>query len=497
MALGIPETLLVSLRMGSSIGGVKRITSAILPAILGISACAPIGPNHTLPQVPVPDAWNASIRAGLDTGTPDIERWWRRFNDPTLNKLIAVTESQNRDLAIAAERIEEARARSGIARGGLAPTVGAGGGVARSRSSESLPFARPNPSNYYTTGISAGWEMDFVGGLRRAVEAANANLEATEEIYHDTMVIIYAEVASSYIEYRTLQKRISLAEANIANQEQSVEITRRRETAGLAPKIDVTQAETNLATSQALIPQLQTQAAATRSRLAVLVGRYPGSIDAILGNGDSIPSPPGSLSVGIPADLVRSRPDIRAAERQLAAQNATIGVAQAELYPKFTLSGTFALESNSGGNFLNSDARAYSFGPSFQWRIFEGGRIREAVKVEESRTRQALDYYRQALLEAVAEVETSLASIKYEQQRKGHLDSSVKSARETVVLIKDNYTEGLVDFQNVLDAERTIFSNEDAAAASSGLYALNHVALYRSLGGGTKMRTPKITNDKP
>lgn len=474
----------------------KGLISSILCVVLGLSACTPIGPNYAAPDVPVPDSWNFSIRSGLDSSSPDIERWWLKFNDPTLNKLIGIAATENRDLAIAAERVEEARAQRGIARGGLAPTLAAGGSIDRARTSESLPFVPPNPTNLYAAGLDAGWEIDFVGGLRRRVEAASASVEATQEIHHDTMVLVYAEVATAYVEYRTLQRRINLAKANIGKQERSVEITQDRETAGLAPKIDVTQAKTNLSTSKALIPQLQTQAAATRNRLAVLVGRYPGSIDSMLGGGDSIPSPPRSVSVGIPANLVRSRPDLRAAERQLAAQTASVGVAKSELYPKFALSGSFALQTISGGELFDSESKAYSFGPSFRWRLFEGGRIRETVKVEESRTRQALDNYRNILLKAVAEVETSLASIQYERVRKGHLNDSVDSARATVKLIKDNYTEGLVDFQNVLDAERTIFANEDAAAASAGQYALNHIALYRALGGGSKMRAPKINNDK-
>jgi NodT family efflux transporter outer membrane factor (OMF) lipoprotein len=476
---------------------VKRALTCILLPLLGIPSCAPVGPNYSTPDNPVPDFWNTGLQANMDTSTPDIEAWWRKFNDPTLNKLISLAESQNRDLAIAAERVEEARAQRGISRGALFPTLGAGGGGSRNRSSESLPFMPPNPINIYDTGLSSGWETDFVGGLRRSVEASSASLEATQEVYHDTMVIIYADVASNYISYRTLQRRISLAQSNIAAQKKSVQITKDRKTAGLAPQIDVSQAETNLATSQALIPQLQGGLSATLNNLAVLVGRYPGSIGGMLRGSTKIPTPRESLSIGLPANLLRSRPDIRAAERTLAAQTASIGVAQAELYPKFGLSGTFSLQSTSSGNLVDTDSRAYSFGPSFQWRIFEGGRIRESIKVEESRTRQALANYEKTVLQAVAEVESSLASIKYEKRRNQFLDKSVTSAKETASLIVDNYTEGLVDFQNVLDAQRTVFDREDSAAASSGQFAINHVSLYRSLGGGTKMPKQPVLNDKP
>lgn len=425
----------------------------------------------------------------MSRSTPKIEAWWRKFNDPALNKLIALAEKQNRDLAIAAERVIEARAQRGIARANFVPAVGANGTFSRTRSSESLPFAPPNPIEVYSGGLDAGWELDFVGGLRRRVEAASTTLEATEEIKHDTMVLVYAEVASAYVEYRTIRKRILLANANIERQHESLEITEGRLEAGLAPKIDVTQAQTNLATTEALIPQLQAQAVATRNRLAVLIGDYPGSLDKVLGISAIIPRAPVSASVGVPADLIRSRPDLRAAERQLAAQTASIGIAKAELYPKFSLSGTFAFQSQTGSDFADRASRAYSFGPGFRWRLFEGGAIRKAVQVEESRTRQALKSYEKALLGAVAEVETSMASIKYERLRKAQLDKAVAASGETVKLIKDNYKEGIVDFQNVLDAERSILANEDTAAVSAGQLALNHIALYRALGGGTPMKT--------
>lgn len=474
----------------------KYIYPSLLAITLGVNACKPIGPDYSQPETIVPDQWNASIGAELKRGTPNIENWWQKFNDPTLNKIIAIAEKENKDLKIAAERIEQARAQRGIARGGLQPFVGAGGGVAKNRSSESLPFANPNPFNYYEIGTSAGWELDFIGGIRRSIEAASASYQATQEVYHDTMVIVYAEVASSYIEYRTLERRIKLAQTNISNQQQSVDVTRERKKAGLAPQIDVSQAETNLSTSSALIPQLQTQLASTRSKLAVLLGKYPSDMNKILGSSSKIPKPSGSIAVGIPADLIRSRPDIRFAERQLAAQTAVVGVSMAELYPKFSLLGTFALQSGTSDDFFDTTARAYTFGPSFSWRIFEGGRIRESIKVEESLTRQALTSYEKTVLQAVAEVETSMASIRYEGSRKKLLDSSVTSARETVSLIKENYTQGLVDFQNVLDAERTIFANEDNAASSAGRYALNYVALYRALGGGSKIHSLPISEDK-
>jgi NodT family efflux transporter outer membrane factor (OMF) lipoprotein len=435
-----------------------------------------------------PDYWNTNLQSDLKKGTPNIEGWWRKFNDPTLNKLIEIAKEENKDLKIAAERILEAQAQFGIAYASLAPGVAGSGLYDYSRSSESIPFSQPNPSDNYGLGLDASWEVDFFGGLRRSIESAGASVEATGELYHDTMVILYSDVAIRYIEYRTLQKRIKLAEANILSQSQSVDITKDRKNAGLAPQTDVSQAQTNLATSKALIPELKLQLAATRNQLAFLLGRYPADMNSLLGSGTTIPKPPRNMRVGLPADMLRARPDVRSAERQLAAQTAQVGVATAELYPKFFINGTLGLGSQSSGDLFDSSSRIYSLGPSFQWRLFEGGRIREDIKVEESRTRQALLSYEKTVLSAVSEVETSLSNIQFESSRRSHLNDSVVAARETVSLIKDNYKEGIVDFQNVLDAERTIFAQEDAATSSEGIYTAYHIQLYRALGGGTRMR---------
>lgn len=471
----------------ASIRGGRSIL-AVLPVLF--FGCSPIGPNYSKPEIPTPDYWNETVRSDLKASSPDINSWWRRFNDSTLNKLISIAASQNRDLAVAAERIEEARAFEGVARGGLFPYAGAGGSITRNRSSETVSPVGTNPVDVYDGGINSGWEIDVVGGLRRSVEAAQGNVAATEEFYRDALVIILADVASSYIEYRTLQERIRVTQTNVDLQTESVKITGSRNEAGIAPEIDVTQAQTNLSSSKAQLPLLRAQLAQTRNRLAVLAGKYPGAVASMLGSG-SIPKAGKKAAVGIPADLIRSRPDIRAAERQLAAQTAQIGVARAELYPKFTLIGDFGLQSLSSGDFLESDSRVYSFGPTFRWRIFEGGRIREQIKIEESRARQAYANYEQSVLQAVSEVETALSAIANERDRLTQLEDAVKASKRTSELITGLYTNDLVDFQNVLDAQRTVFTAEDSAVISRGQVARNHVALYRALGGSTEMPAPK------
>ena len=461
-----------------------------------------VGGNYQAPDTVVPDFWYHSLSKDIHSGSPTIESWWEKFGDRTLNRLVARARSANPDLKIAYERITEARAARSVAQSQLFPSVSGGGEAMRARASESLlatpPHSPNNPSDYWATGFDAGWEIDFFGGVRRSIESATASAEAAEEAWRDATVSLLAEVALNYVEYRTLGERIRLAEANIGNQRESVKLTRDRLDAGLAPELDVSQAETNLASSEALVPLLRGQQVLAKNRLSTLVGGFPGSIDSWLGNGGGIPSPRRSAGIGIPADLVRARPDIRRAERQLAAQTAQVGVAQADLLPRFTLAGNFELQAVQPGQVFDSQSRAYAFGPSFRWNIFSGGRIKANIAIQESRTRQAYLAYESTVLRAVEEVESSLSSIANERDRMASLDQAVASARRTVSLVKDNYREGLVDFQNVLDAERTIFSAEDEAAVSRGQIAAGHISLYKALGGGTRMKPDaKPLQDKP
>ncbi|MCH7227271.1 efflux transporter outer membrane subunit [Haloferula sp. A504] len=468
-----------------------RFTASPALALL-MTSCMLVGRNYTSPSAITPDSWNQSLSADLNSGSSSLEKWWTRFNDPTLNRLIKTARESNRDLAIAYERINQARAARGVARSQLFPQLDFNGGVSRNRISENIG----NPgggktSDFWTTGIDAGWELDFFGGVRRAVESADASVEGTEELYRDTMVSLLAEVAFAYIQIRTLDERIRLASRNIKNQADSVQLTQDRADAGLAPDLDVSQAQTNLATTEAAIPSLRNQRDIALNRLAVLIGRYPSAAESFIGSAKGIPTPNKSASVGIPSDLVRSRPDIRAAERNLAAQTARIGVAEADLFPRFTLSGTFQLQSLAFSSLPESNSRNYAFGPTFRWNIFNAGRIKSQIAIEESLTKQAYLNYENTVLKGVAEVEDALSSVRNERDRYDALDKAVTATEKTVELVKSNYKEGLTDFQNVLDAERTIFANEDALAVSQGQIAAAYVSLFKALGGGTRMRSAK------
>jgi len=464
------------------------LAAVVLPFTLILQSCVIVGVDYERPVVDAPDSWTRSVKGDLNRRS-NLAKWWRAYNDPALNQLIEKTRSANPNLKIASQNISIARAQRGVAGSLALPNINGDASYFRNRASQSLfaPGPVPNPSDLYVAGFDAGWELDIFGGLRRNIEASDANLEASVELYRDTLVTLLSETALNYIEYRTLEERIRFAIANAAAQQDSVELTQTRLDAGLAPRIDVTQATTNLETTKAIIPQLKIQLDASRNRLASLTAEDPASVDRILRCSSGIPSPPRGYSAGMPCDLIRARPDIRAAERQFAAQTALIGVAEADLYPRFTLFGDFSLQTISTNNFWDTSAEAYSFGPAIQWQIFSAGRIRNNIRIEEAATEQALRNYENTVLLAVEEVENSMSGIANGWDRVATLGRADSAARETVDLVKDNYQNGLVDFQRVLDAERTKFNTEDDLAVARGNISQSYVSLYKALGGGSEV----------
>ncbi len=462
------------------------------------TACSKVGIDYTSPTLKAPDAWSQNVLRDLKGGEGGIENWWTKFNDRTLNQLIKDAREANPNLEIAYERIIEARARRGVAYSRLFPDAAATANYSRTRSSESL-LAPPgeNPSNFFSLGFDSGWEIDVFGGGRRAVEAAQANVEASIEAYRDVLVSLEAEVALNYIDVRTLLKRIQLAKENIERQRDSLQLTQDRFNAGLVPEIDVTQAETNLYNTEAVVPDLERQLTLAKNRLSSLLGGYPGSLNQQLGSSIRIPVPPRNLSTGLPSNLLRSRPDVRQAERELAARTARVGVATADLYPRFNLLGNLNLQSVDSGDLFNSSSRAFGIAPSVHWQIFSAGRIRNNIRIEKSRVRQAYEAYENSLFLAVEETENSLISINKERARFSKLKQSVTSTEKTVKLVKDNYANGLVNFQNVLDAERTLVSVQDNAALSEGLVSGNYIRLFKALGGGTEAVTPMPEKPAP
>jgi multidrug efflux system outer membrane protein len=469
-------------------GADAQLVATALATVL-LAGCA-VGPNYRRPPIELhmPDAWHQGVVRSLVDGSGNLRTWWTSLNDPMLDTLIQRSFEGNYDLKIAVGRVYEARARRGIARGEWFPSIDGFGSYQRARESkEILPIIPPGldrTDNFLDVGLDSSWELDFFGRIRRSVEAADADLQASVENYRDALVILFADVASNYVNVRTLQARIEYTKENVRRQQTTLRLTVDRNRAGLVPDLDVRQAELNLATTEAFLPQLVQALAEAVHRLGVLAGDYPSSLYGALEQRRPIPRPPDEVLIGVPANLMRQRPDIRSAERQLAAQTARIGVATADLYPRFALLGTFAFSATDVADLFTGDARTFSFGPAFRWNIFDAGRIRNNIRAQDALTEQALSFYEQTVLSAVEDVENAMVAFVQEQDRRDALDRSVVAAQKAVDLVTTLYRIGLTDFQNVQDTERRLFQQQDELAASDGLVTRNLIRIYKAFGGG-------------
>ncbi|MFC1764436.1 efflux transporter outer membrane subunit [Planctomycetota bacterium] len=451
----------------------------ILTVLLLLQGCA-VGPDYQAPDTKAPDKWQQEVAADQI----DLQKWWQLLNDPVLDDLINRSTKGNLTLQIAVARLEEARAQLGIASGQYWPNFDAVGAYSHQRASDNGLTPGLGTSDLHALGLDATWEIDAFGRIKRSVESSQASLQASFEDFRDIQVSLYGEVAINYILVRALQERIAYATENIKLQRQTLQLTKDRRAAELVPELDVSQAELNLANTEAAVPVLQTSLTQSINRLAVLLGTYPGALQAELNDKKAIPQGPEELLVGLPTELLRQRPDIRRAERQLAAQTAQIGVAKAALYPSFSLSGTFAFEATKISDLGNWGSRSFSIMPAVRWNIFDGNRIRNNVRVQESRTQQLLLQYEQTVLGALEEVEGSMVAYLQEKERAAALRRSVTASRKSVDLVNTLYKNGLVDFQNVLDMQRSLASAEDLLATSEGQVTQNLVRVYKALGGG-------------
>lgn len=460
---------------------IKMTQTIALLTLLSLAGCSwQVGPDYETPDIVVNDAWHQSLVG--DSKQTDLSRWWAHLNDPTLITLIEDAEVSNLDLKIAAARIDESRALLRVVSGSRVPDVDLSG-TGQRQETRAQPGLPSNTQTFRQAGIEAAWEIDFWGRVGRSIESATASLEAGIEDRRDLSVVLYADVASTYVQLRTLQERLKLARANVALQQETLELVTARHKAELAPNLELRQAELNLASTEAVIPSLRAALAQTMHRLSVLLGAQPGSLSTRLSDNQSLPALPEALEVGLPADLIRRRPDLRRVERQLAAQTAQIGVATAALYPNFSLTGSFDFASVSGGLF-ERDNRAWSIGPFFSWNLFDGGRVRGSIAIEEARTEQLLIAYEQAVLRALQDVEDSMVGYAEERQREAALARTVDAAQEADRLVRELYKRGLTNFQNVLDTQRALFGQQDLLAESRGNVLINLISIYRALGGG-------------
>jgi len=449
-----------------------------------------VGPNYHPPQATVPDRW-AGPTPDSAPAPPDIDlaQWWTVFDDPILTSLEERAVRSNLDLKQAEARVRQARAARGIAVSGLGPTVDATGTAQRSRnpglnSGWRNGDTRGVVSNIYDAGFDAGWEVDIFGGIRRNIEAADADLQAAVEIRRDVLVSLTAEVARNYIELRSFQQRIEIARQNLTTQEHSARLTRQRFEGGFVSGLDVANASAQVATTSSLIPSLEAAARQSMYALAILLGLDPADLVPELTPPSSIPAGPPSVPVGVPSDLLRRRPDIRRAEADIHAATARIGVVTADLFPRFTITGSAGVRSSDFTSWLNWTQRFFSFGPSATWRVFDTGRTRAAIEQQEALQEQALIAYQQTLLNALQETENALIASAKEQETRESLITAVAANRKAVSLSKTLYTEGLTDFLSVLDAQRSLFLTEETLALSTRAVSTDLVALYKALGGG-------------
>jgi NodT family efflux transporter outer membrane factor (OMF) lipoprotein len=463
------------------------LAGSLALALILAAGCA-VGPDYEHPDAAVPDAWTGAVEEELSAAVPDLEAWWTVLGDTTLTALIAEADTASLDLAAALGRLKEARAGTGVAKGAYWPSLDAYGNYARTQISETSPPGNSTgagPNDLWQAGFDATWEIDVFGRTRRSVEAATATWQASVEDYRDVLVTMYAEVAANYILVRTLQSRLDYANTSAAALRETAQLTQDRYKAGLTSLLDVTRAQSNLASTEASIPSLEDQLNAALNRLAVLLGRTPGSLHERLGEFRPIPTEPADVLVGVPAELLRRRPDVRRAERQLAAQTARVGVATADLYPSFSISGLLGLESSEWDD-LGDTGRSgkWSLIPGFRWNLFNGGATRSRIQIEEARTEQLLAAYEKTVLVALEDVENAMVGLNREQLRRQHLEAAVEASQRSVSLVHTQYISGLTGFQDYLDAQRSLINQHDELALSRGRVIQNLIALNKALGGG-------------
>ncbi len=471
----------------------QRAGTVLCAAVL--CGCA-VGPDYRTPELPAVDTWHATHASNTTLAAGDdatLASWWTVLNDPLLNELIDAALKDNKSVEQALARVREARARRNIAAAPLFPGIGASASARdtqRTRSvddftggdAEGRPLSVSGES--YNAGIDASWELDLFGGRRRALDASRANFQASEAELRDVLITLLGDVALSYVNVRTTQSRLAFVERNLESQRELVDITGWRAEAGLATVLDVEQARSTYAQTLAQIPSLESALQAAMSRLSVLTGREPGALHERLLERRAIPTAPRDAVTSVPAEVLRRRPDLRSAERRLAAQTAQVGVATAALYPSLSLGGSFGLSSGTASDLFSSATETTSYGASLNIPIFRAGALRQQVVAQNALVDQALASYEAVVLAILEEVENALTQWANEQRRYEALVQAAEAAQLANELALVQYNSGLVDFQTVLNADRQLVSTQDALAVSNGELTSNLIRLYKAFGGG-------------
>ncbi len=461
------------------------------PLVLLLAACAPVGPDYTPPAPDLPAGWSTEHDGRPPAATESGERWWSLFDDPLLDNLLDRAITANHDLRIAGSRIKAARARYRIATASSDPSLAAEASASHSRRSDTSGSTDNDrgSQNLFQTGFDADWEIDLFGGQRRSVEASTAAFSASEENRRDVLVTLEAEVARNYFELRGSQKRLETARANLVTQDMTLATVRGRFQLGLASQLEVAQAETQEALLAAQIPDFEKKIAQSTSQLALLLNLPRADLVSRLAEPILTPDLPLTLPLpaGLPSDLLRRRPDIRLAERRLAAATAEIGVATADLFPRFSLAALVGLQSDSLADLVDSGSRFWSLGPSLSLPLFNRETLQAAVDITEAEQEEALAAYEQTVLAALIEVENSLVQFAREQEIRRSLVLAVAAGQQAVTFNEGLYKAGLADLTDVLIGQRTFYQAEDQLLQAEQQLILTTIALYKALGGGWEL----------
>jgi len=467
------------------------------------SACTTLGPDFKKPSAPVEKKWIEADDPQIKAEPADYSTWWHVLDDPVLDNLITIACKQNLSLQVAGLRILEARARLGIAIGLQYPQAQSlDGGYSFNKFSKNAPPLSEFPNdirnqtdataNIYQAGFNAAWELDFWGKFRRGVEAADASLAASIAGYDTLLVLLTAEVSNAYVVIRTLEQRLEFANSNVEIQKRGLKIAEVRFKGGETTELDAQQARSLLRNTQSTIPVLEISVRQAKNGLCVLLGIPPGDLSALIKGPAPIPGVPSEVAIGIPADLLRRRPDIRLAEFQAAAQGALIGVAEADLYPHFAIGGSIGFAVGNSNGLFNGDSLVGFFTPfSFRWDIFNYGRIKNNVRVQDARFEQLLVTYQNKVLEAAREVEDGLVGFIQSQQQEKFLADAAQAAHRATQIALLQYKEGLTDYTRVLNTQQLLVAQQDTLASSRGDIVRYLIAVYKSLGGGWESRVGK------
>lgn len=466
----------------------------LLLGAFSLSGCMRVGPDFQAPGEAWTTSWKtpALEQASQRRLNPDIRQWWQVFADPVLDQLIAESDAHNSSLKIAGLRVMQARAQLGIAQSARYPQL-------QQASADSLYVHRnqsggtnPQDSRFwqYSAGFDIGWELDFWGRFSRAIESSDASYFAAQANYEDVLVLLRAQVADTYFALRTTEARLRVARENAGQQKRNFEITEKLFKSGQNAELDLQQAKTQYLGTLSSIPSLEDQVSRTRNALAVLIGQPPGALAQWVENEGMIPLVRHAVLQDVPANLLLRRPDVRAAELEVAAQSALIGVAEADFYPSLTLLGSIVWSANSLGGTANS--LDLIGGPGLRWNLFDHGQISNNVRVQDARLQQLIEVYRDTVRQAAREADDAASGLTKSLERERILREAEIAAKRSLTLASVQYREGYSDFQRVLDAQRALLEQQDNYLISRGNAVSNLIALYKALGGGWYSAQPKV-----